>query len=176
MVRPPCKRVGSVQCVYLPNVIRPTYRWIVRQRADGRYIVRAPKKGVLLRDLDKMKDTDYNAEHLLPKHTSFKKKSDSEWATHKHMVQQKRTRAAQKQTCRRHRKTTTVWGHDSQRWWWPWNHLVCELAICGNYEPSPVLHGCLVVRNPQLMLRPTALVRCRYTSKPPFRNSDWDLL
>ena len=72
MVRP-CKRVGTVQCVYLPNVIRQTYRWIVRQRADGRYIVRAPKIGVLLRDLHKMNDTDYNAEHLLPKNTSFKK-------------------------------------------------------------------------------------------------------
>ena len=105
MVPPPCKRVGTVQCVYLPNVIRLTYRWIVRQRADGRYIVRTPKRGVLLRDLDKMNDKDYNAEHLLPKNTSFKKKSYSEWVMHKRMVQ-KRTRAARK--CRRHRKTSTA--------------------------------------------------------------------
>ena len=60
------KLVGKVLLIDLPNNKRPRYRWIVRQREDGRLIVRAPKVGVLIRDLDKKRDNDYNKEQLLP--------------------------------------------------------------------------------------------------------------
>lgn len=65
------KYVGKVLMVQLPNNVRPRFRWIVRKREDGRYIARAPKIGVLVRDLDKKLDKDYNSEQLLPKDFSF---------------------------------------------------------------------------------------------------------
>ena len=61
------KYVGKVILVKLPNNSSLRYRWIVKKREDGRYIVRSPKVGVLIRDLHKKIDTDYNSEHLLPK-------------------------------------------------------------------------------------------------------------
>ena len=68
------KHVGKVVLVNLPNNKRPTYRWIVRRRDDGRYIARAPKIGGLLRNLNKKLNKDYNSEHLLPKNFSFWKR------------------------------------------------------------------------------------------------------
>ena len=65
------KYVGKVLMVQLPNNSRPRFRWIVKKRDDGRYIARSPKIGVLIRDLDKKLDKDYNSEHLLPKNFSF---------------------------------------------------------------------------------------------------------
>lgn len=65
------KYVGKVVLVKLPNKLRPRYRWIVKKKDDGRYVARAPKIGVLLRDLNKKLEKDYNSEHLLPKNFSF---------------------------------------------------------------------------------------------------------
>ena len=59
--------IGKVILVKLPNNKRPRWRWIVRKRDDNRYIVRAPKIGVLIRELDLKRDSDYNKEVLLPK-------------------------------------------------------------------------------------------------------------
>ena len=65
------KHIGKVVLVELPNNSRPRYRWIVKKRDDGRYIARAPKIGVLIRDLHKKLEKDYNSEHLLPKNFLF---------------------------------------------------------------------------------------------------------
>lgn len=65
------KYVGNVVLVKLPNNIRPTYRWIVRKTENGRYIARSPKIGVLIRDLNKKLEKDYNSEHYLPKNSLF---------------------------------------------------------------------------------------------------------
>ena len=65
------KHIGKVVLVELPNNSSPRWRWIVKKRDDGRYIARAPKIGVLIRDLDKKLEKDYNSEHLLPKNFSF---------------------------------------------------------------------------------------------------------
>lgn len=46
------KYIGKVILVNLPNNKRPRYRWIIRKRDDGRYIVRTPKICVLIRDLN----------------------------------------------------------------------------------------------------------------------------
>ena len=59
--------IGKVILVELPNNKRARYRWIVRKREDGRFIVRTPKDGVLLRDLNKKRESDYGKETLLPK-------------------------------------------------------------------------------------------------------------
>ncbi len=68
------KYVDKVVLVKLQNNKRPTYRWIVRRRDDGRYIARAPKIGILLINLNKKLNKDYNSEHLLPKTFSFWKR------------------------------------------------------------------------------------------------------
>lgn len=61
------KYIGKVVYVKYKNNQRRRFRWIVKKRDDGRYIVRAPKIGVLVRDLDLLRDKDYNKETLLPK-------------------------------------------------------------------------------------------------------------
>lgn len=63
--------IRKVVLVELPNNKRPRYRQIVRIREDGRYIARSPKIGVLIRDLNKKLDKDYNSEHLLPKNFTY---------------------------------------------------------------------------------------------------------
>jgi len=52
--------------VKVPGRNRTVYRMIVKKREDGRYIVRAPKNNVMIRDLFLMRDTDYGKESLLP--------------------------------------------------------------------------------------------------------------
>ena len=61
------KYIGKVVFVKYKNNQYGRFRWIVKKRDDGRYIVRAPKIGVLVRDLDLLRDKDYNKETLLPK-------------------------------------------------------------------------------------------------------------
>ena len=68
---PKDKYVGKVIRVYLPNTKRPKYRWFIKKREDGRYVVRAPKRGVYFRDLDKKREKDFNKEQLLPMNTLF---------------------------------------------------------------------------------------------------------
>ncbi len=58
--------VGKVLYVQLPDTDRPRWRWIVSKREDGRYIVRIPKFGVRISDLDLKRDSDYGKEQLLP--------------------------------------------------------------------------------------------------------------
>lgn len=74
------KYIGKVIFVVLPNVKRPRFRWIVAKREDGRYIVRVPKIGVLIRELDLKRDKDFGKEVLLPigsKPFSLKKRKGS---------------------------------------------------------------------------------------------------
>jgi len=61
------KFIGKVVLVQFTKVIRPRFRWIVRKREDGRFIVRVPKIGVAIRDLNLLRDKDFNKEVLLEK-------------------------------------------------------------------------------------------------------------
>lgn len=63
--------VGKVILVNLSNSKRSRYRWIVRKRHDGRFIVRTPKDGVLIRDLRLKRDGDFGKESLLSKDASI---------------------------------------------------------------------------------------------------------
>jgi hypothetical protein len=45
---------------------RTVYRWITLKRANGRYMARAPKIGTRIRNLQLLRDTDYEKEGLLP--------------------------------------------------------------------------------------------------------------
>lgn len=58
--------IGKVILVSFPNTKNPRYRWIVRKREDGRYIVRAPKINVAIRDLNLKREKDFGKEVLLP--------------------------------------------------------------------------------------------------------------
>ena len=65
------KHIGKVILVKLPNNVRARYRWITRKNDKGRYYARAPKIGVLIRDLDLKRDSDYNKETLLPVNATY---------------------------------------------------------------------------------------------------------
>lgn len=55
------KFIGKVILVNLPNTKRPRYRWIVRRRDDGRYIVKTPNPYVKIRDLHKRRTNDFGS-------------------------------------------------------------------------------------------------------------------
>lgn len=86
------KNIGKVLLVYLPNNSRPTHRWIVSKRDDGRYIARAPKNGVLLRNLSKKLEKDYNSHHLLPKDISFFNRYTKRSKIKKYKTKKKKTK------------------------------------------------------------------------------------
>ena len=63
------KHIGKVVMVSLTPSAKHherRFRWIVAQRPDGRFIVRAPKIGVSVRDLHLKRDQDFGPETLLP--------------------------------------------------------------------------------------------------------------
>lgn len=53
---------------------RPRYRWITEIRPDGRMKGRAPKVGVLIRDLCLLRPSDFGPEKLLPASESVRKR------------------------------------------------------------------------------------------------------
>ena len=65
------KYIGKVLYLKLPNNKRPRYFWIVRKKENGRYIIRSPKIGILIKDLDKLRDKDYGPEKLMPLNTKL---------------------------------------------------------------------------------------------------------
>lgn len=60
------KYIGKVILVHLPGMKRPQYRWIVRKRDDERLIIRVPKSGILIRELNLKRCNDYGKDLLLP--------------------------------------------------------------------------------------------------------------
>jgi len=59
--------VGKIILVVIPGNKRPRWRWITGISSTGLLRARAPKIGVLIRDLKKKKDKDYGPEKTLPK-------------------------------------------------------------------------------------------------------------
>jgi hypothetical protein len=57
--------IGKITMIWIPRNKRQRYRWIVRKRQDGRYIVRTPKHRVLRKHLNLKRETDYGKETLL---------------------------------------------------------------------------------------------------------------
>tara|TARA_Y100000741_G_scaffold335651_2_gene293761 strand:+ start:3446 stop:3868 length:423 start_codon:yes stop_codon:yes gene_type:complete len=60
------KYIDKVVFIKLPNNNRKRYRWITKKNNKGRFYARAPKINVLLKDLDKKRNKDYNKEAILP--------------------------------------------------------------------------------------------------------------
>ena len=65
------KYIGKVILVKLPNNKTRRHRWITRKNDKNRYYARAPKIGVLLRELNLKRENDYNKETMLPKNTTY---------------------------------------------------------------------------------------------------------
>ena len=65
------KYIGKVVLLKLPNNNRPRYFWIVRKKESGRYIIRSPKNGVLIRDLKLLRNSDFGAEKIMPLNTKI---------------------------------------------------------------------------------------------------------
>jgi len=68
---PKNKYIGKTILINLPGVIQPRYRWVVRINENGKYIIRAPKVGVMIRDLQLHRDEDFGKETILPKGSTF---------------------------------------------------------------------------------------------------------
>jgi hypothetical protein len=68
---PKNKYVGKIVFVNLPGVSRPRMRWVVRINENGKYVLRAPKVGVMIRDLQMHRDGDFGPETVLPKGATF---------------------------------------------------------------------------------------------------------
>lgn len=65
------KYIGKVAFLKLPNNNRPRYFWIVRKKENGRYIIRSPKIGVLIRDLKLLRNSDFGPEKIMPLNTKI---------------------------------------------------------------------------------------------------------
>lgn len=62
-------RVGKVEMLQIPGTKRARWRWVVRQLPSGRYMARTPKLHVQIKKLHLKRNSDFNAEHMLPKGT-----------------------------------------------------------------------------------------------------------
>ena len=60
------KYIGKVIYLKLPKNKWHQIFWIVRKNKNSKYIIRSPKIGVLLNDLNKLRDSDYGPEKLMP--------------------------------------------------------------------------------------------------------------
>ena len=71
---PKDKYVGKIVLVDLPGVSGTRHRWIVRKRENGRYTAKAPKIGMRISDLKKLRPADFGKETLLPKAARFRER------------------------------------------------------------------------------------------------------
>ena len=65
------KYIGKVAFLKLPNNNTPRYFWIVRKKENGRYIIRSPKIGVLIKDLKLLRNIDFGPEKIMPLNTKI---------------------------------------------------------------------------------------------------------
>ena len=64
------KYIGKVVLLKHPKNNKPRYFWIVRKK-NNRYIIRSPKIGILINDLNKLKDKDFGPEKIMPTGTKL---------------------------------------------------------------------------------------------------------
>tara|TARA_A100001015_G_scaffold263409_1_gene310363 strand:+ start:1693 stop:1998 length:306 start_codon:yes stop_codon:yes gene_type:complete len=60
------KYIGKAVYLKLPNNSQKRWYWIVRKKKNNRYIIRSPKIGVLIKDLNKLNNSDYDSEKIMP--------------------------------------------------------------------------------------------------------------
>ena len=60
------KLKGDIVFVKMPNVQKPQRRWIIRKTDNDRYVVRAPKINILIKNLKYKRESDFGDEMLLP--------------------------------------------------------------------------------------------------------------
>ena len=60
------KYIGKIVYLKLPKNKWQKKFWIVRKNENGKYIIRSPKIGVLIKDLNKKRNNDFGPEKLMP--------------------------------------------------------------------------------------------------------------
>jgi hypothetical protein len=58
--------IDKLEFVKMPNVQKPQWRWILRKTDNNRFIVRAPKTNILIKNLKYKREKDFKDEMLLP--------------------------------------------------------------------------------------------------------------
>ena len=58
--------IDKLVFIKMPNVQKPQWRWILRKTDNNRFIVRAPKINILIKNLKHKREKDFKDEMLLP--------------------------------------------------------------------------------------------------------------
>jgi hypothetical protein len=58
--------IDKLVFVKMPNVQKPQRRWILRKTDNNRFVVRAPKINILIKNLKYKREKDFGGEMLLP--------------------------------------------------------------------------------------------------------------
>tara|TARA_B100000131_G_C18033795_1_gene579553 strand:+ start:262 stop:1086 length:825 start_codon:yes stop_codon:yes gene_type:complete len=69
--KPKKKEINKIFQMKIPNNRNIRWVWLVRKREDGRYIVRYPKKNILINKLSKKRDKDFYPQKLAPKNSKI---------------------------------------------------------------------------------------------------------
>jgi len=69
--KPKKKEINKIFQMKIPNNRNIRWVWLVRKREDGRYIVRYPKKNILINQLSKKRDKDFYPQKLAPKNSKI---------------------------------------------------------------------------------------------------------
>ena len=65
------KKINKIIQLQIPNNRNIRWAWLISEREDGRYIVRYPKKDILINRLDKKRNKDFYSEKLAPKNSKI---------------------------------------------------------------------------------------------------------
>lgn len=65
------KKINKIIQLQIPNNRNIRWTWLISEREDGRYIVRYPKKGILINQLSKKRDKDFYPQKLAPKNSKI---------------------------------------------------------------------------------------------------------
>ena len=68
------KEVNKIVQIKFPNNRNIRWAWLIRIRRDGRYVIRFPKKNILINKLENKNDKDFYEEKLAPLKTEIIKK------------------------------------------------------------------------------------------------------
>lgn len=65
------KKINKIIQLQIPNNRNIRWAWLISEREDGRYIVRYPKKNILINKLSKKRNKDFYPEKLAPKNSKI---------------------------------------------------------------------------------------------------------
>ena len=84
------KEVNKIVQIKFPNNRNIRWAWLIRIRRDGRYVIRFPKKNILINKLENKNDKDFYEEKLAPLKTEIIKKKGRKKREREHLSKNKR--------------------------------------------------------------------------------------